>query len=74
MSTHGNPEARRRGGSRLDVVPPADVALLTDARYDAVQAEPDDWYFSNILEEDRLVAAALSDLGLSSVRGGLGQK
>lgn len=49
-------------------MPTADIALLTDRRFTAAQARPDDWYFGNILAEDRLLRAALQELGLSSVR------
>jgi glutathione synthase/RimK-type ligase-like ATP-grasp enzyme len=48
--------------------PPADIALLTDGRYTALVAAPDDWYLANILQDDRLLQAALAKLGLSSVR------
>ena len=34
----------------------ADVALLTDRRYTAPVAAPDDWYLGNILADDRLLA------------------
>lgn len=46
----------------------ADIALLTDRRFTATAARPGDWYFGNILAEDRLLRAALDGLGLSSVR------
>lgn len=46
----------------------ADVALLTDRRYTAPAADPDDWYLANILADDRLLAAALRARGLSSTR------
>ena len=46
----------------------ADIALLTDRRFTADTANPDDWYFGNILTEDRLLRAALDGLGLSSIR------
>lgn len=46
----------------------ADVALLTDRRYEAEVAEPGDWYLDNILQDDRLLRAALHRRGLSSVR------
>ena len=48
--------------------PGADVALLTESRYAAGTAKPDDWYFSNILRDDELLQRALERLGLSSVR------
>ncbi len=46
----------------------ADIALLTDGRYTATEAEPDDWYFRNILHDDALLQTALTELGLTSVR------
>ena len=46
----------------------ADVALVTERRYTAAQAPPGDWYLSNILEDDRLLAEALLELGLTSRR------
>lgn len=46
----------------------ADIALLTDARFTATEAGPDDWYLRNILHDDGLLQSALSDLGLSSLR------
>jgi len=46
----------------------ADIALLTDRRFTATAARPGDWYFGNILAEDRLLCAALDGLGLASVR------
>ena len=46
----------------------ASIALLTDCRFTAETARPDDWYFGNILAEDRLLRAALADLGLTSAR------
>lgn len=46
----------------------ADVALLTDRRWTAAAADPDDWYFANILADDRLLSDALADRGLSSRR------
>lgn len=48
--------------------PHADVALLTDRRYTATVAAEGDWYLGNILREDELVRAALSRVGLTSVR------
>lgn len=45
-----------------------EVALLTDRRYEANQAAPDDWYLRNILDDDRLLQASLRELGLKSVR------
>jgi glutathione synthase/RimK-type ligase-like ATP-grasp enzyme len=46
----------------------ADVALLTDRRYTATTAAEGDWYLRNILQDDGLLQAALSELGISSVR------
>ena len=48
--------------------PAADIALLTEARYERSVAEPGDWYHDNMLLDDRLLGSALADLGLSSVR------
>jgi glutathione synthase/RimK-type ligase-like ATP-grasp enzyme len=44
------------------------IALLTDHRYLAETAAPDDWYLGNILQDDRLLQAALRARGVSSVR------
>ena len=46
----------------------ADVALLTERRYAAAAAAPDDWYVGNILHDDDLLRAALERRGLSAVR------
>ena len=46
----------------------ADVALLTDSRYEAETAPNGDWYLANILSDDGLLRAALSDLGVTTVR------
>ena len=46
----------------------ADIALVTERRYTAAAAPPDDWYLANILEDDRLLAEALAERGLSSRR------
>ncbi len=48
--------------------PHADVALLTDGRYVASRAEPDDWYLANILADDRLLLRGLESRGLRGVR------
>lgn len=45
-----------------------DVALLTERRYLATQADAGDWYLDNILRDDRLLQDALGKLGLSSRR------
>ena len=46
----------------------ADVALLTDHRYEAMVALPGDWYLGNILEDDGLLQNELERQGISSVR------
>ncbi len=46
----------------------ADVALLTDHRYEAMVALPGDWYLGNILEDDGLLQKELEGQGISSVR------
>lgn len=46
----------------------ADVALLTDRRYEAMVASPGDWYLGNILEDDQLLQRELANQGFSSVR------
>jgi glutathione synthase/RimK-type ligase-like ATP-grasp enzyme len=43
-----------------------DITLLTDKRY--LQIKEDDWYISNIITEDRLVADALIKKGLNVTR------
>lgn len=48
--------------------PSADVALLTDRRYEAKTAAEGDWYLGNILADDGLLRAALLRRGLTSVR------
>lgn len=50
------------------MTPAADVALLTDRRYTAPVAAPDDWYLANILADDALLGAALARRGLTSAR------
>lgn len=44
------------------------IALLTDQRYTAPSAKPEDWYLANILKDDALLQAALTALGISSER------
>ncbi|CAN5259121.1 hypothetical protein BH23BAC3_BH23BAC3_11750 [soil metagenome] len=44
------------------------IALLTDHRYTASEAPEGDWYFENILKDDRLLQQALKQKGISSVR------
>lgn len=46
----------------------ADVALLTARRYLATAPPQGDWYLGNILQDDRLLQAALDDLGILSIR------
>lgn len=46
----------------------ADVALLTDHRYESMVALPGDWYLGNILEDDGLLQNELERQGISSVR------
>lgn len=48
--------------------PHADIALLTDHRYVASVAAPDDWYLGNILADDGLLQAELASRGLTSAR------
>jgi len=48
--------------------PAADIALLTERRHEASVAAADDWYLGNILQDDRLLADALAEHGLSAVR------
>lgn len=48
--------------------PSADVALLTDRRYESDVASEDDWYLGNILADDGLLRAALLRRGLTSAR------
>lgn len=45
-----------------------DIALVTERRYTASDAAPDDWYLRNILHDDRLLAEALASHGLASRR------
>lgn len=44
------------------------IALLTDRRYEASEAAADDWYLNNILNDDRLLIAALRELGINATR------
>lgn len=46
----------------------ADVALLTERRYDASEADESDWYLANILRDDQLLRRALERRGLTSLR------
>lgn len=45
-----------------------DVVLLTESRYAAAEAAPDDWYLQQILTEDRLLTEALQAHGLTVAR------
>ncbi len=47
---------------------PHPIALLTERRYAANTAAPDDWYLGNILRDENLLIAALTELGISSER------
>lgn len=49
-------------------LPTADIALLTDRRWDVPAAPEGNWYLANILLDDRLLAEALARRGLSAVR------
>lgn len=46
----------------------ADIALLTERRFDVPAAPEGDWYLANILRDDRLLTEALRARGLSAVR------
>lgn len=46
----------------------ADVALLTEQRYEATTADKNDWYFRNILHDDYLLSEALLEYGFTSQR------
>jgi glutathione synthase/RimK-type ligase-like ATP-grasp enzyme len=48
--------------------PNASIALLTERRYAASTAAPDDWYLGNILRDDGLLIAALAELGIAAER------
>jgi glutathione synthase/RimK-type ligase-like ATP-grasp enzyme len=48
--------------------PSIDVALLTDPRFTASQAEPGNWYLNNILQDDGLLQRSLAEHGLTSKR------
>lgn len=50
------------------MMPDGGIALLTERRYAGAAAEPGDWYFENILADDRLLIAALAARGLPAVR------
>ncbi|HET7904995.1 MAG TPA: hypothetical protein VFM17_10560 [Candidatus Eisenbacteria bacterium] len=49
-------------------LPTADIALLTDRRWDVPVAPEGDWYVANILLDDRLLTEALASRGLTAVR------
>jgi len=44
------------------------IALLTERRYAANTAAPDDWYLGNILRDENLLIAALAELGIAAER------
>jgi glutathione synthase/RimK-type ligase-like ATP-grasp enzyme len=44
------------------------IALLTERRYSAASAAPEDWYFRNILKDDRILSDALAREGFRSER------
>lgn len=46
----------------------ADIALLTEHRFEASTAAEGDWYLGNILQDDQLLRDALALHGLSAVR------
>ena len=46
----------------------ADIALISERRFVGREPEADDWYFQNILRDDRLLADALATHGLSCQR------
>lgn len=46
----------------------ADVALLTESRYEVLAAADEDWYTGNILRDDHYLQESLKEAGLSSVR------
>ncbi len=48
--------------------PNASIALLTERRYAANTAAPDDWYLGNILRDENLLIAALAELGIAAER------
>jgi len=48
--------------------PTADIALLTEHRFDAPVAPDGDYFMRNVLEEDRLLADALRGHGLTAAR------
>ncbi len=48
--------------------PNVPIALLTERRYAANTAAPDDWYLGNILRDENLLIAALAELGIAAER------
>jgi glutathione synthase/RimK-type ligase-like ATP-grasp enzyme len=46
----------------------ADIALLTERRFDTPSAPEGDWYLANILRDDRLLTEALGRYGLTTAR------
>lgn len=49
-------------------MPHRPIALLTERRYLAATAAPDDWYLANILQDDALLQTALAQHGFTAVR------
>ena len=45
-----------------------DIALLTESRFSAAVAGPDDWYLRNILRDDALLTEALARRGVTATR------
>jgi glutathione synthase/RimK-type ligase-like ATP-grasp enzyme len=45
-----------------------DIVLLTEHRFTATEASPEDWYLQQILTEDRILAKALEGHGLRTIR------
>ncbi len=46
----------------------ADIALLTDSRFEDYTAPEGDWYYGNILHDDKLLQDALKKRGFSTTR------
>jgi glutathione synthase/RimK-type ligase-like ATP-grasp enzyme len=45
-----------------------DITLLTESRYAAAQAAPDDWYLQQILTDDHILSEALARRGFTVIR------
>ena len=45
-----------------------DITLLTESRYAAAQAAPDDWYLQQILSDDRILSEAMERRGFKVIR------